>query len=396
MQNKKKKIGFFLQTMVLGGVENSLSRMLKRFPKEKYDLHVILFYVEDKTVLNRIPENVHVSILDIDRKFWLSDAKTIISNRIKNGDFFEAISVGVKTIIHGGTSSAFFDISKMPDVKDDFDTAVCFHMHSAVVLRYVAEKVKAKNKIAWIRNDFEESKFRVDLYRNDLAQYDHIIAVSKQIEEEFVFRCPEFTNKTTTIHNILEVDDIIAKSKEPIDDEHFIKDKRFKIVSVGRFVDQKGFDISIETCKNLVEKGYSIGWYLIGWGPDEQILRKMIGDYHIEDSCIVLGRKINPYPYMAACDLYVQTSRHEGYAGTISEAKALSRNILATNFTGIHEQLIDGENGIIVESMSPREVSKAIICYINGEKKIIPVSSETFKNEHERNWVRMLELFDGE
>lgn len=52
-------------------------------------------------------------------------------------------------------------------------------------------------------------------------------------------------------------------------------------------------------------------WYLIGYGGDEPLIRQKIDEAGMQARVIILGKKDNPYPYMRACDLYVQPSRYE-------------------------------------------------------------------------------------
>ncbi len=74
----------------------------------------------------------------------------------------------------------------------------------------------------------------------------------------------------------------------------------------------------------------------------------MINKFKIEKDYVLLGSRLNPYPYMKDCDIYVQSSRHEGYCITLAEARCFNNPIITTNFTGATEQIINEENGIIV------------------------------------------------
>ena len=65
------------------------------------------------------------------------------------------------------------------------------------------------------------------------------------------------------------------------------------------------------------------------------------------ESPSIIGVKSNPYPYFKCCDIYVQTSRHEGYATTVSEAKVFCKPIITTDVSGAKEQIRTGENGFI-------------------------------------------------
>ena len=63
---------------------------------------------------------------------------------------------------------------------------------------------------------------------------------------------------------------------------------------------------------------------------------------------ILLGKKDNPYPYIKACDIYVQPSRYEGKSVTVREAQVLCKPVIVTNYTTARSQVKDGVDGCIV------------------------------------------------
>ena len=126
--------------------------------------------------------------------------------------------------------------------------------------------------------------------------------------------------------------------------------KGAKIVTIGRLSYEKGQDLAIKVLARLIEEGEDVKWYCIGEGKSRADYESMIKEYGVEEKFILLGAKKNPYPYIKQADLYIQTSRHEGFCLTLAEAKCLHRAIITTDFTGAEEQIIDGENGIIVEA----------------------------------------------
>lgn len=89
-------------------------------------------------------------------------------------------------------------------------------------------------------------------------------------------------------------------------------------------------------------------WYCIGEGNSRKEYESTIKDNKLEKDFILLGSISNPYPYIKCSDIYVQTSRHEGYCLTLAEAKCLCKPIVTTNFIGAYEQIEDGINGFIV------------------------------------------------
>jgi glycosyltransferase involved in cell wall biosynthesis len=120
-----------------------------------------------------------------------------------------------------------------------------------------------------------------------------------------------------------------------------------RICSVGRFCYAKNFDGIPEAVKRLNELGIRVRWYLIGFGGGESLIRERIKESDVERQVIILGKKTNPYPYMKACEIYVQPSRFEGKAVTVREAQILGKPVLITNFPTAKSQLEDGVDGMI-------------------------------------------------
>ena len=102
----------------------------------------------------------------------------------------------------------------------------------------------------------------------------------------------------------------------------------------------------LSTLKNA---GLRFQWYILGEGTQRKTLETEIQKEHVEDCFHLLGTRMNPYPYFKNCDIYVQTSRHEGYVTTVSEAKIFKKPIVTTDVSGAREQLKNGINGSIVE-----------------------------------------------
>ena len=92
----------------------------------------------------------------------------------------------------------------------------------------------------------------------------------------------------------------------------------------------------------------SIRWYIMGYGGDEQLIRDKIAEAGMENHVIILGKKSNPYPYIKACDIYVQPSRYEGKSVTVREAQMLCKPVVVTNYPTAKSQIQDGIDGRIV------------------------------------------------
>ena len=109
-----------------------------------------------------------------------------------------------------------------------------------------------------------------------------------------------------------------------------------------------------------------IKWFLIGFGGDEALIRRKIAEADMEDDVIILGKKSNPYPYIKACDIYVQPSRFEGKSVTVREAQMLCKPVIVTDYPTASSQVHHGQDGIIVP-LENTECAHAISQFIQNQ-----------------------------
>ena len=121
-----------------------------------------------------------------------------------------------------------------------------------------------------------------------------------------------------------------------------------RLLSVGRFSEAKNYDNVPDICRRMVEAGVDVKWFIIGYGGDEQLIRDKITEAGMQEHVIILGKRSNPYPYIKACDIYVQPSRYEGKSVTVREAQMLCKPVVVTNYPTAKSQIRDGEDGVIV------------------------------------------------
>ena len=124
--------------------------------------------------------------------------------------------------------------------------------------------------------------------------------------------------------------------------------------------------LAVEAAKILRDKGLKFKWLFIGDGEYRSIVEKRIQDYGLQETVILMGERTNPYPYMARCTVYVQTSSFEGFGLTIAEAKILGKAVVSTNFDVVHDQLKHEENGLIAD-MTAESVADNIMTKLTDE-----------------------------
>lgn len=230
----------------------------------------------------------------------------------------------------------------------EYDLAVSFLAPHNIV----KDKVRAKKKVAWIHTDYAWINVNADLELPVWREFDHVISISPDVSTNFLQVFPGLRDKLTEIPNILPIEWVYAQSArlstEEIAKEMSQESGSINLLSIGRFSSQKNFDNVPDICQRIRKKGVDVRWYLIGYGGDESLIRQRIAESGMEEYVRILGKKDNPYPYIKACDIYVQPSRYEGSPVTVREAIALRKPVVVTAFQTVQSVIQDGKDGVIV------------------------------------------------
>lgn len=198
-------------------------------------------------------------------------------------------------------------------------------------------------KIVSIR-DYGVLTEKTDLFKKSVDSSDGVICNSQYIRDYYVEKYPEDADKAFAVHNIIDVEKILAQSKEPIDDEAFINFRNSHkkvIVAVGRFCKEKAFENLILAFKECKDRMDDIGLVFVGDGEPKDKCVSIAKEAGIEADVYFAGYQKNPYKYMRKCDAFVLSSRSEGFPNVLAEAMALSLPVISTNcLTGPAEILM--------------------------------------------------------
>jgi glycosyltransferase involved in cell wall biosynthesis len=351
----KTNVLISMYSLNIGGAERSLIGLLESFDYRKYDVDLFLYRHEGE-FLSLIPKEVN--LLPTIKRYTTFERP--IKDIVKEGYFYLGcmrILAKIKAKIKNrglhndqGTYKQMqytwnYSMPGLPKIEKQYDVAISFlGPHN-----FILDKVKANTKLGWNHTDyFKAVSPDKSLDEKMWSRLDYIVNVSQDCEESFLKVFPNLKHKTITIENIISSKFVREQSNENIEGE-MPDDGSIKICSVGRFCDAKGFDMAVNACKNLIELGYNIKWYIVGYGADEKYIRQLIIENNINDKFIMLGKKINPYPYVKRCDIYCQPSRYEGKAVTVREAQILGKPVIITNFPTAKSQLENGVDGYICE-----------------------------------------------
>ena len=350
-----KKILIFSHAMEIGGAERALIGLLETIDTTKYQVDLFLMRHEGE-LLKYIPEGIHLLPENKQYSCMAVPFGTVLKRRgfgVAVGRFLGKQNAArrVKELCLTGENDVALEYSHkytlpfLPTISDEtYDLAISF----LTPHYYVARKVKAKTKIAWIHTDYGIVATDRESQRSMWDAYDWIASISENVTEGFLKAFPELEKKILLIPNIMPMRYLDSMTKAFSVEQEMPADGSIRLLSVGRFCSAKNFDNVPDICRRLREKGYPVKWYLIGFGGDESLIRQKIMEAGMEEYVIVLGKKENPYPYIAACDLYVQPSRYEGKCVSVIEAQILHKPVIITNYATSGSQLRDGYDGVIV------------------------------------------------
>ena len=356
----RKSILFVINSLGCGGAEKSLLSLLSLLDYDKYD--VTLQMIRRGGMFEELlPPEVHVR-KELDYTAFCSQS---IAKQMLSFDF-RRIAARVRTSLflrqnrragqplHDAQAYWKYSGTAFDPLPELYDVAVAWGQGTPT--HFVAKKVRAKKKFAWVNADYENVGHDKDFDRRYYAAFTEIICVSNKLCLTLQKVFPEYAAKMTTIYDINNPATIFAMANQPCS---LRNEGNLTLVTVGRLVPQKGYDIAAKAAWLLKKRGVRFHWYVVG-GGDSAPIEKVSVQYGIRDCFTLLGAKANPYPYMKAADIYVQTSKFEGYCLTLAEARMLNVPCVTTNFDVVYAQMIDGDNGLVGE-MSAEAVVDGII-----------------------------------
>lgn len=326
-----KKILFLIYNLDGGGAEKVLLKILEKIDKNRFKIDLFLIKKEG------------VYLKEFETKFKDITIRTPYDNLSKNKLLnWIQYKLKYKKVRKSLKSPEIFK----EFIKEKYDTQIAFlEGMSSIYL----SKTECRNKIAWVHVDLEKHRIMTtnkerEVYKN----YNKIICVSNQAKNSFDKLYPEYSNKSTVIYNPIDKEEIIKKSEEKI--EKFKDENEVTFIAIGRLTEEKGFDTLLKAYKMLKDEKIESNLIILGEGDEREKLEKYILENDLEKSVKLLGFKENPYPYLKQSDIYILSSRYEGYSLTVAEALVLNKAIISTRCIGPMELLEDGKYGLMCNS----------------------------------------------
>lgn len=372
-----KKVLFVINTLGGAGAEKALIELLKRFPKEQYEVSLYVL-LDQGELISQIPG--HVRILNrkySDTSVLSKEGKKVLSRNIwkrlwVRGAVFRNLPFLIRNTVamlkKGKISPDKLLWRVMSDsgqvIKEHYDMAVAYLEGGSTY--YVHDHIDADQKFTFLHIDYGFAGYTRELDRNCYLDFDRIFTVSDEVKKSFVEVYPECRKNTYVFHNIIDQQEIRRKAELPGGFKDSYDGRR--ILTVGRLAAQKAYEISIDAMRILKDRGIKARWYVLGEGELREQLQSQIDRLGLHRDFVLLGAETDLYPYYKQCDLYVHATRFEGKSIAVQEAQTLGCTILVSDSSGNREQVIPGEDGMMC-SLTPESVSRNIEELLKDPKK---------------------------
>lgn len=318
-----KKILFFIDTLGGGGAEKVLINLINNLDKTKYKI----------TLMTIFDSGVN---------------KQYLNNNIEYKCVFKRIFRGNVMLFRLFRPSFLYRLF----IKDKYDIVVSYLEGNTTRILSGCPYSEIK-KLAWLHAEMNKKTLFYPWWNKEKCilgyeKFDKIIGVSQTVLDSFVKNTKSWDN-LKVIYNTVDTDNIKKKALEAIKDVKYESDI-VNVISVGRLIDQKGYDRLLRIHKRLLDNGIVHNLYILGEGHKRPELEKYIKDNKLQNSVYLLGFKDNPWKYVANADLFVCSSLQEGFSTAVSEALIVGTPVITTLCSGMKEMLGDSEYGLIVDN----------------------------------------------
>ena len=322
---KKTKILFLIPTLGHGGAERVLINLVNHMDQDRFDITLQTMF--DVGIYQ---SHIREGIRYIGGHKW----------------YFRGNTLAMKLFSPKTLYKHF--------IKEEYDIIVSYL--EGPCARVVSGCTNLNTKlVAWIHIEQNSLEYASKTFRSEneaiacYSRFNKIVCVSETIKEDFktIFN---WSKEIDIIYNTVESETIKAKADETIDDIVFKQDE-INLISVAKLMKTKGYDRLVNITKRLKADGFPIHTYIVGKGEEQAALEKQIAENGIQDNWTFVVFKSNPNKYVKAADLYVCSSRREGFSTAVTEALIVGTPVVSTNCSGAYELLgYHNEYGIVTEN----------------------------------------------
>lgn len=328
---KKIKLLFRHRSMEMGGVEKVMLSIVNNLNPEKFEITVCL-NLNQGELRNEFPSHI--------RKLYLAEGKEDFSKNI----ILQKIQLYQR-------KKKLEKLRKNPEIIDKQHLKEYFDIEIGMTYNDFESVLNSSNKnskkIGWFHSEINVPGLKPLLPEilKQFPQFDVMVYCSQKIKDLMHIHHPELHfPREKVIINAISIEEIKVKAAEKI--EAFSEKPSF--VSVGRLHYRKGYHKLIEAHTKLIREGHDHQILIVGEGEHRQNLEKLIKENKVERTFILLGNKMNPYPYIKNADFFILPSESEAWPLVIAEALILQKPIIATDTGDVSMMIAPEKTGILI------------------------------------------------
>lgn len=344
----KKSILFVTEHLNIGGTSTALVSLLRCLDYKKFDADLVLD-IGGGPLVSLLPPQV--KILKSPERF-LPGARRRAAYFLR-GYYFRRFlyqkrrgkryQLGAYQLMSG-----IFKSRLCRPQKKTYDVAIGFM--EGFANQYVAQKVAAAKKIAWIHPDYQTAGFDPALDEAAFARFDRVVLVSEACRKSFCRVFPGLKEKSVVLENMIDESLVLSRAAQPIGDFN-TDDGFFHIVTCARLTNcSKRLDRAVSALRRLKDDGFFVKWHVFGDGPDRAALEAQIAAAGLSDDFFLMGGRDNVYPYVQKADLFALCSAYEGKPMAVTEAQILKVPVIVTAYSSAAAQIENGKTGFITEN----------------------------------------------
>ena len=235
-----------------------------------------------------------------------------------------------------------------------------------VYLAAIAGHLTGRPVVGWIRICWSRMLNELGGWHRWASRFfyprlDLLICVSDGVARDLVTFCPTLRGKTVFVPNPQDLERIRGQAQAPLPQSAEHAFEKRTLLATGRFVQQKGFDVLLKAFADLTRRGLDLHLIILGEGPERSRLEHLANELGLSPRVFMPGFQINPYPFFARAEVFLLTSRYEGFANVIVEALCLGVPLVASDCPhGPREILQDGRCGILIPAENPTALADAV------------------------------------
>lgn len=349
-----RKVVFFIPYLVGGGAERVVVNLLNGLDKSLFEIKLVVI---DKhgPFLNAIPQEVEVLELSAQR---VITSIIPLAKTIKNYE---------------------------PDI-------VISHLDYANVISVLACKLSKSRTKLFVTEHLHYSagkssdKLRSGLLKKLMSltyKYsDCIVTVSKGITDDLIeiLNYSKYSDRFRTIYNPIVFDAERINTKET----HWFKENEFKVLGAGRLTAQKDFPTLIKAFAIVKEEFPNVRLVIIGEGEERENLENLIQELNLSEYVSLPGFVDNPHYNMKVADLFVLSSKWEGFGNVIVEAMAEKTAVISTDCPSGPNEIIDNNvNGVLCKPGDAKSLAKEILLLAKDSELRNKIALKGYERSHD-------------